>query len=198
MKKKFLVAGMLGAVLAFGVTVIGCDDGNINNGSTNNDTWMNITDFDLASGTWAGTHTRTRTLQEFNGDNSFEIWDPAKEEFYGAIVVNSFVNEILGFVGHTQTTGTYTITENHTAVFSGGNIETAWDTIKTVYLGIGVVNDAGRSITYTYNGTTNQAINLEAVNAAGIQVNSSGTSMRVPANAFGPGDPSGERIFTKQ
>jgi len=172
--------------------------GQASGNNNNNDTWSNITNLTPLAGAWLGTYTRTRTLEQFNADNNFEPWDASRAEYYGPVMVASSVSYTLGFTVQTQITGLFTLTSSHVAMFSGGNIATVWPTIRTVYAGIGIVNDIARSITYTYTSVSNQPISTDDLNIMGVQINHSGTRVRLPANSWGAGEPPSEIIFSRQ
>jgi len=166
--------------------------------NNNNDTWSNITNLTPLAGAWLRTYTQTRTLEQFNADNNFEPWDASRAEYYGPVMVESFVTYTLGVTVQTQTTGSFTIMSNHIAMFSGGNIETVWTTIRTVYAGIGIINDSARSITYIYTSMSSQPISTDVLNIMGVQISHSGTRIRLPANSWGAGEPPSEIIFSRQ
>ena len=194
--KKKLV-GIL--VLVFGMTIAGCEDDSTNN--IGNDIWSGFTNFNSSmTGTWIGTFNQTRTIQQYNEDNSFETWNASKELLYGNMMVSSIDTIMMGFVVQTQSIGLITVTESYTSTFYGGNINTAWQTVKAVY-GSGYtssVDDVAHSISGTYILSSNQPITVDAYNTMNVQINHSSTKLKIPANAFGIRMPPSEMVFIKQ
>jgi len=110
-------------------------------------------------------------------------------------IVESFVTYTMVLTAQTQTTRSVMITANYIAVFSGGNIETVWPTIRTVYAGIGIIDDTARSITYIYTSRNNWPIDTiydTMYDRMGAQINQNGTRIRLPWRG------AGELIFSRQ
>ena len=120
MANKKIWLGMLVIVLAFGMTVVSCD-----NGTT--DTWTDITSLSQVDGTWKGSFTYTETEDGFTVRTNLEITQ----------TINATAATMSGNVTIRMT-------------FSGTGIAEAWPFIKEMFEEEGVVvNDSTRTITIT-------------------------------------------------
>jgi len=196
-KKLFLV--LLAIVLAFGITVVGCDNSTTNNDdettSSDNDTWQNVTSFSQLDGTWkAPSSPITCNYKDYFGDS----WDSESESYYGNMkITNSYSNYRITFDSTTRTMST---SGSLTQTCSGGNINTIWSNLKegiedVLPNGITVsFNDTNHSMTATYNLTQEfpQEISDEIIfTAMGYQINQNGTKLKQKQGDV-------EIIFTKQ
>jgi len=182
MKNRMFVLGMLVVALAFGMMVVGCDDGST--GGSEADTWTDVTSLTQLNGTWKGTSTWSNTLN--GGYNN---------------VGAEFNNITLKGVGEITLTinasaGTMSYTEKATETFSGGNISEIWDKVKAKWLywldeSQYTVNDKTYSLTYTET----YSASISVSDYPGAQINQNGTKFKIPP----PGNLSDSFvIFTKQ
>jgi hypothetical protein len=187
-KNSFLGFGALAVLLALGLVLAGCPNG------TTDDTWTDVTSMSQMNGTWKTSYNQTEAIKDFIGSSS---WDNSMATLFGDMKVTTSVNMtiIINASAKTQAmSGTATMT------FSGGNIATAWGTLKqNMGSGSGVtVDDAKHSITMPQNqpAETMSDATIAKMLADGMQINQNGTKIKVPA---GTGeDDSPEMTLTKQ
>jgi hypothetical protein len=195
-KKNFGKSGRSGAVLAFACLFImamalvfgfaACD-----NGTTEEDTWSDVTSLEQMDGTWKGSYSQTATMQEYVESND-GTWDSTTATMFGDMRVTTTV-ELTMVVDAAASTGSGSM--KVTVAFSGGNIALVWELgLKTQFSGEGVtVDDNAHSVTMTLT-IPSRPITL-ADDFAGAQINQDGTKAKMPADEEA-GTP--EIIFVKQ
>ena len=178
MNKRLSFLVILVMVLAFEMTVVGCD-----NGSTNGDRdiWSNVTSFSQLHGNWKAQSTVTANFQDIK-------------------VTAVCTNYTLTF---NDTVKTMSVSGSVTATYSGSNTNAIWSDIKELLgemnemEGVTVTfNDAKHSYTITYNyfsqTLTNEDI-TEILNS-GLKINQTETKLSTK-DFMGIGV---EIIYTKQ
>jgi hypothetical protein len=168
--KKNIFFGTLVLVLALGFWLIGCD--NTIGGEI--DTWSNITSLSQVNGTWKGSSSETET------ENGLTI----KTDFEMVMVINASEQ-------------TAAATATITMTYSGAGVDAGWAEIKETLEDIFqneelAFNDDNHSITVTQTGIAS-SITLEDME--GVQINQSGTKMKMPADED---EETPEIIYTKQ
>jgi hypothetical protein len=185
--KRLGFLGMAVFGLALGLLVIGCDTGN--GGS---DSWTDLDSLDQLDGTWKGGYSQRFNTMKEAIESQGGTWDNSMTAMFGdmsltisveiTMTINAAVQEQTGTMKSTQT-------------FSGGNINAVWAMIKSGSAdqpGV-IINDTNHSITTTQDMGTNT---IERSDMEGVQINQTGTKVKIPANTMGQGSP--EIEFTKQ
>ena len=180
MAKKKIWLVILAIVLVFGMAVVGCDDGSDDgtksDGGGVTDTWTNITSLIQLNGTWKGPYTDTQP--------------------YGEGITMKDVREItITITAANANTGTWTRSEKCTITFSGGNINTAWPTIKEdyrsredgVYTTGMTFNDSTHTVSFTSPPLAPSPTTLSEY--SNQQINQNGTKWKWPTTGI---------ILTKQ
>ena len=172
MVDKKLWVGMLVMVLAFGMTVVGCDNGST---SEENDTWSNVTSFSQVNGTWKAPSSTSFTTQ-------------------GITITGNYNNYTITF---NATAKTMSASGSVTQTYSGGNINLYWSDIKESAYELGEldgvtvsINDANHSITMTHNNSS-QTLTDEDLREVGFQINQNGSKLKMSQGGI-------EIIYTKQ
>jgi len=175
MAKNFFEYVIPVMVLVFGMAAVGCDNGSTGKES---DTWSNVTDLNQLNGTWRTSYRETMTVRQYFGEEFYS----EMQTLLGNMNVTFNVELVVNINMQAKTVGLSGVT---TIIFSGGNINTAWSAIKSMFLSDGnTFNDSNRSITWTWQDPTevftdaeiNQMIN------GGLEINRTGTKIRVPEN----------------
>jgi len=169
--KKF-VLGMLGMVLAFGMMVVGCDNGTT---SGESDTWSNVISFSQVNGTWKAPSSTSFTTQDIT-------------------VTGNYNNYTITF---NATAKTMSVSGSATQTYSGGNIILYWSDIKESMSELGDLdgvmvstNDVNHSITITYNNFS-QTLTDEELTEVGLQINQNESKLKMSQGGI-------EIIYTKQ
>jgi hypothetical protein len=187
--KRFWL-GMLVMVLVFGMTVVGCDT----NPTEESDTWSNVTSLNQMDGTWKCSYGQYDGLMKDIIEEQGGTWTSEAQALYGDMRISSLMEITITI---NSNAGTRSMNMTITTTYSGGNINTAWSTIKEAGQGLDgvVLNDANHSVTMTSNSPP-VTLSNEDIAGSGAQINQNGTKAKAPANALVQGSP--ELIFIKQ
>jgi hypothetical protein len=182
MAKSNGIGTMFLILFVFGFSFISCENAppDDDNGG---DIWNEITSLEQVDGTWVYSSTETRTIEEFMG----EFWNDAMAAVFGEMTVTQ-IREATITINASEGTGSQS--SSVILIFSGGNIETVWGTLKAGYTEQGFTEDnTEHSITKTINDT--MAIDISDME--GAYINSVGNKLKIPA-----GPESSEMILIKQ
>ena len=157
-------------VLALGVGLVlaGCS---LDPGS---DGWSDVTSLNQLNGVWQGSFSQTMPMSQWFESLGY-VWDASFQEFYGNMNVRSSLE-----LSVTINSGTRMMTGvgRETAVFSGGNINSVWPSLRNEFVRMGAtVNDSNRSATFTQS--INESVSLS--DFEGTQINRNGNQIRFPA-----------------
>jgi len=131
MKKRSLLLGMLVIVLAFGMSVVGCDDSGGGGGS---DDWGPVTSLSQVNGTWKGSQTQTDSQGGITQKVVIEV----------TYVINA-------------TAKTMAMTQKSTMTASGSNVNSYWEYIKGNFEAGTVTETDDDGNTYTVKTTINDS-----------------------------------------
>jgi hypothetical protein len=166
--KKAAFFVLLVFILAMNFAITGCDKTT----GEDTDTWTYLTSLAQVHGTWKGSYSATESEYGITATTVAEI----------TMIINADAETASGTMKITMT-------------FSGAGISGIWDDIKSRFPSqpdVDVtVNDANHSITMT------QDIPEESITGddlGGVQINRSGTKMRLPAGMFDDDSPEIEFI----
>jgi len=196
MNKNFVFSVMMVMALIFGLTVVGCD-----NGTT--DTWSDLTSLDQMNGTWKASYSqKNRPIKDIAEEMMNIEWDSNMQAMFGDMKVTIIADITLTINAGDKT---QEMSMKQTVTFSGGNINFIWPMLKQ-----GLDNseeeegatvtfiDKTHSIITEYNypaGELNDE-DIDEILNSGLQINKSGTKIKLPANSIMPGTP--ELIFYRQ
>jgi hypothetical protein len=168
---------MLVMILAFGITVVSCDDGGDDNNNNNGtDTWSNVTSWSQVNGNWKAQSSVTFNMQ-------------------GKTVTQNYSNYIITY---NATAKTRITSGSCTAIYSNVNQE-EWSSIKSNAQslqqdGITITfNDANHSYTTTYNNFSQTLSENFFTGSAYYQINQNGSKLKTVVSEMGY-----EIIYTKQ
>jgi hypothetical protein len=193
MKRTGSFIVVLICVSILGMMVVGCDTPT--GGET--DSWTTVVSLDQINGTWKGAYSQSMTIKQAM-EESGETWTSEMQTMFGDMKVTASVDMTSTINSSAKTQSLSMVI---TQIYSGGNIAIVWTMISAGYSGqSGVtVNNEKHSITMTQNMPT-QTISdgdLAEMLGSGLQINQTGTKIRMPANSI-MGDGSPELILTKQ
>ncbi|MDR0301602.1 MAG: hypothetical protein LBI04_04715 [Treponema sp.] len=184
MKKIVWFLGLSICLLALGTLIVSCGT------SEEGDTWSDINSIDQLNGKWKGAYTQSMTMKEAMG----EEWD---EAFYGDMKVTTSVEMTFVINASEKTQSTFM---KITMAYSGENINTLWAILSIAFLDNpdAVLDNEKHSITITMDGPEQPIADedIEEILASGLQINQSGTRIKMPAGLLEDGSP--ELIFKKQ
>jgi hypothetical protein len=188
MKKRYFSGLPVLLILALGFVLAGCPTD-----ASEEDTWSNVTSLNQMDGTWKGSYSETQDIKDYFGD----FWDEnSMAPAFGnmKVTVSAEMTITINASAKTQATSM-----KMTMTFSGGNINVAWEMIKSsMGSGDGVTfNDANHSISMTSSQTAQPISDTEISEmlAQGIQINQSGTKIKIPVQIVGSRS---EAILAKQ
>ena len=181
MKNLTKLIGITIFVVVIGFSMAACQNDTTPSGGGNPtptpaEGWKSVTSLNQLDGTWKATSTNTENLGAEDGVDLTGVTAAATTEI--TMVVNA-------------SAGTYSMSIKLTIKFSGTNVDSKWDTIKST-LG-DELTYADSTKTATMMISDSDSITLSDVNSANIQINSSGTKVKLPASFTG----SDEMILTK-
>jgi hypothetical protein len=207
MTDKKLFYGVLVLMLTFGLLMAGCDN---LAGDEESDTWSNITNLNQMNGTWKSTYSQDMSIKEAMEQQGMD-WTSEMQTTFGNMKGTSQADITLT-INASAKTRAMSITS--TAIYSGGNIGTAWPLLKqgleTLGEQYGVtvnnIDDANHSATVTYSQPAQLLSDKEITEIldSGLQVNQNATKLTVPGNsvltvlANSGGSEMPELIFIKQ
>jgi hypothetical protein len=196
-KRRSFLAGILGVLLVFGLVLPGCSDGTSDETDTSGkpdkpnetDTWSAVTNLDQLNGTWKSSTNRTTTIKEWVESNG-GILNAEAQSLFGDMTVNEN-SEVITIIDAAAQTQAYSMTGTFT--FSGGNIgnPSVWETIDSMFLRDTnltlTTDDEKHSVTRTQTRPAQTMTEAEIAEmlAAGIQINQTGTKIKVPARLMG-------------
>ncbi|MDR2150323.1 MAG: hypothetical protein LBO67_05815 [Spirochaetaceae bacterium] len=185
-KYKLFLSGILWCIV-FGMMVLGCP----NDPKEEKDTWSAVTSLEQLNGSWKGSYSETRPLSEY-----LELSED-EAALYGDMKVTESMEMTLTINAGAET---YAVSSQETFAFSGGNINTAWVTLKAMFEQLeGITfNDSKHSATMTIN-TPALPLEDEQITGmlnSGLQINQNGKKIKGPLNSEEEDSP--EIIMTKQ
>ena len=203
MNRKHYLKIILAVALAFGVTVVGCDNGS---GAGESDTWSDVTSLDQLDGYWkspAKTSSETITIQNYMEQQSM-AWTSGMATTYGKITVTvktAKSSSIYFNVNNMEWALITSSVDSETYIFSGGNLSNpgVWPSFLEV---IGYteldegVNNTQHSITGNYNYPLPSVELTDEMLSMGIQINQNSHKIKLPAGFNGSDLP--ELIMIKQ
>jgi hypothetical protein len=197
MNKNFVFSVMMVMALVFGLTVIGCD-----NDTTSKDTWSELTDFNQLNGTWKANYSqKNRPIKDVLEEYGME-WNSSMQLALGDMKVTIKADVTLTINTDDMTREAFI---KSTATFSGGNIKVMWPFLKQGLessdeeegVKITTIDKTHSVITeYSYPAGELTEEDIDEMLNSGLQINQSGTKIKIPADTFVPGMP--ELIFYKQ
>jgi hypothetical protein len=177
MVNKNFLWGILAAALVCGVFLTGCPTD-----TEEEDTWSNVTALDQLNGTWKGSYSQTKTIQEYTEENG-GTWNGTMAAAYGNMKVTSTMEITMTINANAKTRGQDI---KMTMAYSGGNIDTLWASLKSsMGSGSGVtVNDSNQSITMTQSSpaTAMPEAEITGMLDQGLKINQNGTKLKSPAD----------------
>jgi len=185
--KKLNVFVMFALILAFGMIFAGCGgDG---------DSWEPVTNWSVLEGTWtSGSYYKTESVKWWYTQWK-KNWGKTEEELYGDMKMK------YGFDSETRTikpkATTMMVRSTVKRVFSGGKINTAWTTIRTMpeYSGFNGRSDSEHSFSYT--GSQNY-YSFSTFNLSDIQISKDQKKMKWKQLMAAYGGEWKEIVYTKQ
>ena len=190
MTNKKFIWGILVLALVFGTVLLGCPT----EPEEEKDTWSDVTSLNQLDGTWKGTYSETKTFKEYVEDQG-GTWDDTAAAAAGDIKVTTSMEMTMVINASAKTQAT---SVKMTMAFSGGNIDTLWESLKPTEESEGVtVDNSKHSITMTQN-STEQELDDEDIKdmlKQGLQINQKDTKLKLPADSDSR---TPEIIFTKQ
>jgi len=198
MNKNFVFSIMMLMAFIFGLMVVGCD-----NGTTSKDTWSDITSLDQMDGKWRCTYTEKNiSMKDLLEDAGMPLDPDMNTNVLKDIKVTIIADITLTIDASEQTFATLI---KATGIFSGKNVGILWEVIKMQLESMEEVEgvtitiiDRTHSVIVNYNYPTSPIPNeyIEGITGSGLQINQSGTKIKIPADALEEGTP--ELIFYKQ
>jgi hypothetical protein len=193
-KSKLFILGILGVLLTCGAVLLGCSDGTTEETNTTGetDTWSAVTSLSQLNGTWKGSLNRTMTIKEW-AESTGGIWNAEAQSLYGGMMVTDNT-EATTTINAANKTQAFSMTR--TISFSGGNIGTAWETMRSGFLGWSgfTIDDTKHSITRTQTQSPETLSDAEiAQTLANAKINQTGKKIKGPADQGLP-----EIIYIKQ
>jgi hypothetical protein len=192
-KSKLIILGILGVLLTCGAVLLGCSDGTSDGTDTTGetDTWSAVTSLSQLNGTWKGSVNRTMTIKEW-AESTGGTWNAEAQSFYGGMMVTDNT-EVTTTINAANKTQAFSMTR--TISFSGGNIGTAWETMRSAFLewpGY-TIDDAKQSMTWTRTQSPETLSDAEtAQTLADAKINQTGKKIKVTADQGWP------EIYIKQ
>jgi hypothetical protein len=177
MANKKMIWGMLAMALMAGMALLACP-----NDTTEADTWTDVTSFDQVDGTWKGSYTQSKTMQELMGEGPDD--DGFGDEM--AAMLEGLKISISADVTATIDTGANTVSASAkiTMTFSGEELSATWEMIK-LFMSMEEtaleINDNTHSITMTTD-MPEEPIDETEMLGSGLQINQDGTKIKMPAD----------------
>jgi hypothetical protein len=188
-----MIWGMLAVALMSGMALLACP-----NDTTEADAWADVTSLDQLDGTWKGSYTQTKTMQELIGEGS-------DDEGFGdemAAMFEGLKASISADATATIEAGAKTVSASVkiTMTFSGEELSAAWEMIK-LFMSMGetepeiLPDDINHSITMTED-RREEPIDKTEMLGNGLQISQDGTKIKTPADLMKDDTP--EMIMIKQ